>query len=60
MSTEADLQAKGVALQTEFDAILPERLRMKEVNMCNYSDFVWNKGKEKGKEEGIKEGIREG
>ena len=42
-------------LKSEFNTDLPERLREKEVKMCNYSDFVWNRGQR----EGIKKGKAE-
>ena len=43
---------KGAVLKSEFGTDLPARLREKEVTMCNYSDFVENRGRK----EGIKEG----
>ena len=38
---------------------MPVRLLEKEVNMCNYSDFVWNKGERAGRNAGKKEGKAE-
>ncbi len=38
--------------KSEFGADMPMRLRLREANVCNYSEFVKN--------EGIKEGIKEG
>ena len=29
------------------------RLREKEVKICNYSDFVWNRGQREGKAEAL-------
>ena len=50
------MDEKGAVLKDEFQTELPARLCEKEVKMCNYSDFVWNRGKQ----EGLKEGKREG
>lgn len=50
------MDEKGAVLKDEFQTELPARLCEKEVNMCNYSDFVWNRGKREGIKEGIKEG----
>ena len=49
------IDEKGAVLKSEFNTDLPVRLREKEVKMCNYSDFVWNRGQR----EGIKKGKAE-
>ena len=49
------IDEKGAVLKSEFHTELPVRLREKEVNMCNYSDFVWNRGQR----DGIKQGKAE-
>ncbi len=36
---------------------MPARLLEKEVNMCNYSDFVWNKGEKAGVKKGKAEDL---
>ena len=36
---------------------MPVRLLEKEVNMCNYSDFVWNKGERAGVKKGKAEDL---
>ena len=36
---------------------MPARLLEKEVNMCNYSDFVWNKGEKAGVKKGKAEAL---
>ncbi len=40
---------KGAVLKSEFETDLPARLREKEISMCNYSEFVENRGIQKGK-----------
>ena len=40
--SEHSIDEKGAVLQSEFNTALPARLLEKEVNMCNYSEFVWN------------------
>ena len=47
------IDEKRLALKDIFDAEMPERLLEKEVNMCNYSDFVENRGIKKGKAEDL-------
>ena len=53
------IDEKRAALKDIFDAEMPARLLEKEVNMCNYSDFVWNKGERAGVDKGIKKGKTE-
>ena len=53
------IDEKRAALKDIFDADMPARLLEKEVNMCNYSDFVWNKGERAGRNAGKKEGKAE-
>ena len=57
MSEVSDLATKCAVLKDEFGADIPERLRMKEENMCNYSEFVMNRGRREGKEEGKAESL---
>ena len=52
MSETSDAKRKQSVLKTVFGADMPERLRIKEGNMCNYSDFI--------EERGIDKGIRKG
>ena len=59
MSEVSDTATKSAVLKDEFGADIPERLRVKEVNMCNYSEFVMNRGRKEGIKEGIKEGKAE-
>ena len=47
------IEEKGAVLKSEFNTDLPERLREKEVKMCNYSDFVANRSKKEGKAEAL-------
>ncbi len=47
------IHEKGAVLKSEFDADLPARLLEKEVKMCNYSDFVENRGRKEGKAEAL-------
>ena len=51
------IQDKGAVLKSEFHTDLPERLLEKEVKMCNYSDFVWNKGEQSGIRKGKAEDL---
>ena len=51
------IQDKGAVLKSEFHTDLPERLLEKEVKMCNYSDFVWNKGEQSGIRKGKAEAL---
>ena len=51
---------KGAVLKSEFETDLPARLREKEGNMCNYSEFVENRGRKEGRKEGRKKGRKEG
>ena len=44
---------KGAVLKSEFETDLPARLREKEGNMCNYSEFVENRGRKEGKAEDL-------
>ena len=44
---------KGAVLKSEFETDLPARLREKEISMCNYSEFVENRGIQKGKAEDL-------
>ena len=46
------IDEKRAALKDIFDAEMPPRLLVKEVKMCNYSDFVENRG--------LKEGLKKG
>ena len=57
--SELSIDEKGAVLKSEFHTELPARLREKEVNMCNYSDFVWNRGQRDGIKKGKKEGKAE-
>ena len=47
------IDEKRAALKAIFDAEMPARLLEKESNMCNYSDFVENRGRKEGKAEDI-------
>ena len=47
------IDEKRAALKDIFDAEMPARLLEKESNMCNYSDFVENRGRKKGKAEDL-------
>ena len=51
------IDEKRAALKDIFDAEMPARLLAKEVNMCNYSDFVENRGIKKGRKEGKAEDL---
>ena len=51
------IDEKRAALKDIFDAEMPARLLEKEVNMCNYSDFVWNKGERAGVKKGKAEAL---
>ena len=44
MSEVSDTNPKTKVLKSEFGADMPERLLEKEVIMCNYSEFVENRG----------------
>ena len=47
------IDKKGAVLKSEFNTDLPARLLEKEVNMCNYSEFVANRGRREGKAEDL-------
>ena len=47
------IDEKGAVLKSEFNTDLPARLLEKEDNMCNYSEFVENRGIKKGKAEDL-------
>ena len=51
------IHEKGAVIKSEFHTDLPERLLEKEVKMCNYSDFVWNKGEQSGIRKGKAEDL---
>ena len=51
------IDEKRAALKDIFDADMPARLLEKEVNMCNYSDFVENRGIKKGRKKGKAEDL---
>ena len=51
------INEKRAALKDIFDAELPARLLEKEENMCNYSDFVENRGRKEGRKEGKAEAL---
>lgn len=53
------IDEKRAVLKDIFDAEMPARLLKKEINMCNYSDFVWNNGERAGIDKGIKKGKAE-
>ncbi|MBQ1267059.1 MAG: hypothetical protein IIY06_09960 [Proteobacteria bacterium] len=55
--SEHSIDEKGAVLQSEFNTALPARLLEKEVNMCNYSEFVWNRGIKKGIKKGKAEDL---
>ncbi len=48
---------KGAVLKSEFETDLPARLREKEISMCNYSEFVENRGIKKGIKKGKAEDL---
>ena len=48
---------KGAVLKSEFETDLPARLREKEISMCNYSEFVENRGRKEGRKEGKAEDL---
>lgn len=52
------IDEKGAVLQSEFNTALSARLLEKEVNMSNYSEFVWNRGIKRGITKGRKDGIK--
>ena len=64
LSKDSTLEEKRSVLKSEFGADMPARLVEKEVNMCNYSEFIMDQGIKKGHREGMragrKEGIKEG
>ena len=47
------IDEKGAVLKSEFNTDLPARLLEKEDNMCDYSEFVENRGIKKGKAEAL-------
>ena len=51
------IDEKRAALKDIFDSDMPARLLEKEVNMCNYSDFVENRGRKEGRMEGKAEAL---
>ena len=68
LSKDSTLEEKRTVLKSEFGVDMPARLVEKEVNMCNYSEFIMDQGIKKGhrqgmragRKEGIKEGMKEG
>ena len=59
MSERTSLDNKSAVLKEEFDAKMPPRLLEREIKMCNYSDFIMNKGLRQGRQEGILKGKTE-
>ena len=51
------INEKRAVLKDVFDTDMPARLLEKEVNMCNYSDFVENRGRKEGRKEGKAEDL---
>ena len=47
------IDEKRAVLKDIFDAEMPARLLEKESNMCNYSEFVENRGRKEGKAEAL-------
>ena len=47
------IDKKGAVLKSEFNTDFPARLLEKEVSMCNYSEFVANRGRREGKAEDL-------
>ena len=60
MSEVSDFNTKSIVLKSEFGAMMPERLQQKELKMCNYSDFIYEKGVTDGEVKGEAKGKAEG
>ena len=60
ISGKEGIENKTAVLKSEFGAAMPPRLLEREVKMCNYSDFIMNKGIRQGRQEGRQEGLQEG
>ena len=53
------IEEKRAVLKDIFHAEMPARLLEKESNMCNYSDYIWNKGEQAGVKKGVQQGKAE-
>ena len=51
--SQENIETKQAALQSEFNAKMPQRLLEKEIKMCNYSDFIANRGRKAGRAEDL-------
>ena len=60
LSTDMDTTVKKQRLKDDFSMIMENGIGKEEDLMCNYSDYVWEKGIERGREEGREEGQRKG
>ncbi len=60
LSTEMDTTVKKQRLQDDFSMKMEHGIGKEEDLMCNYSDYVWEKGMVKGREEGLEEGMVKG
>ena len=60
VSQSENLDKKAEVLKTEFDAELPKRFTERGETMCNFSDFIEERGRRRGMEEGIQQGRLEG
>ncbi len=47
-------------LENKFGFRMTQKLEEEMTHMCNYSDYIWEKGREDGHEDGRKEGRKEG
>ena len=60
LSTEMDTTVKKQRLQEDFSMKMESGIGKEEDLMCNYSDYVWEKGIAQGLEKGRQEGREEG
>ena len=60
LSNNTDMKTRSAVLMSEFNAEMPTRLKEKEENMCNYSDFVEMRGRNQGMVQGRNQGKIEG
>ena len=60
LSTEMDTTVKKQRLQEDFSMKMESGIGKEEDLMCNYSDYVWEKGIAQGLEKGLEKGREEG
>ena len=60
LSKDSTIEEKRAVLKSEFGVDMPARLVKREVNMCNFSEFIMEQGIKKGHRQGMRAGRKEG